>query len=187
MADGDDIAVRPVERAHVGALAALAIKPGQIGLVSANALTLAEAAYEPAASVFGIWNGTTPVGLIAMRDAAKYPLDPEYQMPRDAAYVWRLMISADHQRRGIGSAAMSFAREQAIAWGYRKISLTVVDAEGSAAAFYERFGFVETGRVLYGDEREMLCHLADQAEHHQAERHQAEHHQAEYRPVTRPR
>jgi len=143
---------RDVLRDHLRPLFALEIRPDQKGQVAPNAVTLAQAAYEPGAAVWGLWDGETAVGLLAMIDTQKNP-DSSPQ-DADAAYIWRLMVDADQQGKGYGARALGAALGTADAWQRPRLVLTAVDNDGGAIPFYERFGFVQTGRVVDG-EREM--------------------------------
>ena len=52
---------RAVLREHVAPLIGLAVREDQRGLVAQNAVTLAQAAYEPGAQVWGLWDDAAPV------------------------------------------------------------------------------------------------------------------------------
>lgn len=154
------IELREITRDDVCRFCALHVAPDQMDLVSPNAVTLAEAAYEPDPWIRGIWQGGAPVGLIAMKTPKSYPADEDIIIARDAAYIWRLMVGQGMQGRGIGSAAIEAAVDQARAWGFDAVTLTAADAPNSAIPFYERHGFRRTGRVLWEGEPEMRRALA---------------------------
>lgn len=137
---------RIVTRETLWPLINLDVAPGQRDLVTDNRTTFAEAAYEPGASVWGLWQGETPVGLMAMVDpggvAAHGPfLDPA------AAYLWRLMIAHDHQGQGYGAQALSFAAQSARDWGASRLVVGVRDVAHGYRSFYERFGFRDSGVI----------------------------------------
>ncbi|WP_435258915.1 GNAT family N-acetyltransferase [Thioclava sp. FR2] len=140
----------PVRRAHLAALFALNVRPDQRDLVASNVKTLAEAAYEEGAQVWGLWLGEKPVGLMAMVDFRK----ATDLLPGDdptAAYLWRLMIAADSQGQGLGRTALGMAIDTARDWGFDRLKLGVADLDHSNIGFYRRFGFQETGEVIDGD------------------------------------
>lgn len=147
------LARRLVARDEVVALIRLAVREDQRGLVAGNAATLAQVAYEPAAAVWGLWEGEAPsgvpVGLIAMIDPREALLDPGDD-PK-AAFLWRLMIDASHQGRGFGAAALAEVEAQARDWGLARIATSAVDREDGALPFYLRHGYHRTGRVLDGE------------------------------------
>lgn len=141
-----DVVLKPVERGDLGAL--MRLDPGIKGLVAPNSVTLAQAAYEPGAEVFGVWAGADPVGLVALCDAREDP-EPGPGDDVNCAYLWRLMIDKAHQRRGYGRAVMA----QAFDWGRAKglprfMTSVVPDIEGNALPFYEGLGLARTGRVV---------------------------------------
>ena len=150
------LARRPVERDHLGPLIRLDVREDQRGLVAPNAVTIAQVAYEPGAHVWGLWDGQTPVGLIAMVDPREGLLeegdDPE------AAFLWRFMIGAEHQGRGLGPAALGEVAAQARAWGLPRVATSTVDRPDSALPFYERHGYRRTGRIV-DDEIELVQDL----------------------------
>lgn len=149
---------REVTKDDLDALFRLKVRDDQPGLVAPNEITLAQTAYEGnGAYVWGLWDGDNVVGLMAMIHPREYS-DLEEGDDTDAAYLWRLMIGAEHQGRGFGRAALNAAAKQARDRGLPKVSLTVVDSPISAVAFYEKAGFQRTGRIVDG-EVELLRHL----------------------------
>lgn len=150
------LASRLVCRADVVPLIRLDVRGDQRGRVAPNSVTLAQAAYEPGAQVWGLWEDDALVGLLAMTDQAAGDLedgdDPHI------AYLWRLMIDAAHQGRGLGAAALRIAEGRARAWGKPRIVLSVADVEDGAGPFYEHHGYRRTGRVI-DDEAELVRDL----------------------------
>jgi diamine N-acetyltransferase len=153
---------RPVLREHIVPLIGLTVRADQAGLVSSNVKTLAQAAYEPGAYVWGLWYEAVPVGLMAMihPGEAHKADDPLRQQPDDptAAYLWRLMIGADFQGSGYGSAALAMAFFQARDWGFSRLTAHVADTPHSNLGFYKRFGFRDTGLIEY-DERVIIADI----------------------------
>jgi diamine N-acetyltransferase len=138
---------RPVTRATVRALATLSVRPGPLGLVTPNAITLAEAPYEPGARVWGLWRGEVPVGLMAMID----PRQSLYVAEGDdseAAYLWRLMTDAAHQGQGVGRFALGQALDITRYWGCPRLVTSVADVAHSNIGFYRHHGFRPTGRIV---------------------------------------
>jgi diamine N-acetyltransferase len=141
---------RAVARDDLWPLINLAVRPDQTDLVSSNMKTFAEAPYEPGSRVWGLWDRTTPVGLMAMVHPAEYPFHaPEDD--REAAYLWRLMIAADQQGKGYGRAAIAMAVEVARDWNCPRVTAGVSDVAHSNLGFYERLGFRWTGRYEEGE------------------------------------
>jgi diamine N-acetyltransferase len=141
---------RLVTRDHLWPLINLTVRPDQHDLVSSNMKTFAEAPFEPGSRVWGLWVGETPVGLMAMVHPREYPYHEEGD-DVEAAYVWRLMIAADHQGHGYGRTAIGMAVAVARYWGCPRITLGVSPASHSAQQFYEKMGFRSTGRIVEED------------------------------------
>lgn len=141
---------REITRHNLAPLLKMSLKPGQAHLVAPNPVTIAQAAYEPGSSVWGLWDGETAVGLIAMIHPHEYP-DLEDGDDPDGAYIWRLLIDAPHQGKGYGRAAIEQAIAQAKAWGLPRVAVSVVDSPDSNIGFYERLGFQRTGGMVDGE------------------------------------
>lgn len=142
---------RTITRDSLDALLRLDVRDDQRGLVASNAVTLAEAPFEPGSQVWGLWDGDRAVGLMAMVHPDLYP----YHEPgddRQAAYLWRLMIDRDQQGRGHGRAAIAEALQQTRDWGLPRLACSVANVAHSNLGFYLRQGFRDTGRIVE-DER----------------------------------
>jgi RimJ/RimL family protein N-acetyltransferase len=67
------------------------------------------------------------------------------------AYLWRLLIDARHQGRGIGSRALRLVGERLAAEGDTVLMTSWVDGPGGPERFYRRLGFVPTGEIDDGE------------------------------------
>jgi len=132
--------VRPVDAGNVNAVLKLQVAPGQRGLVATVDRSLAQVAYEPAGRAVAMFEGDEPVGMMLLYDAR---LDPD--QPRPQLYVWRLMVDAAHQGRGLGRRAMAWVMAEARRLGVAEVALSHVDLPGHAGPFYEKLGFAYTG------------------------------------------
>ena len=141
---------RAVTRDHLWPLIELTVRPDQRDLVSSNMKTFAEAPFEPGSRVWGLWDGNQPVGLMAMVHPREYPFH-KHGDDREAAYLWRLMIAADRQGRGLGRAAITMALQVAREWGCPRLTASVSDVAHSNMGFYQRQGFHWTGRFDEGE------------------------------------
>lgn len=146
---------RDVTREDLEAVCNLAVAPEQSDLVTPNVMTMAEAQFEPGAAIRALWDGQEPVGLLAMLRPSAYPEDEDIIVRRDLAYIWRVMIGAPFQGQGFGTLMLQEAVRISKEWGYPGVSLTVADAPHSALRLYERFGFTQTGRRLWGEVNEL--------------------------------
>lgn len=138
VADGAVVELREVSKDDVRAICRLAVAPAQMSFVAPNAISFAEALFEPKAWYRGIFADGTPVGFAMLsidRDA------PEY-------YLWRFMIDARYQGRGYGRAAIgqivAFVRTLPAA---RELLVSWVPADGGPEPFYRGLGFVPTGEM----------------------------------------
>lgn len=83
------------------------------------------------------------VGFVLMAEPYKGRPDP---------YLWRLVVDVRHQGRGIGRRAIERIIAERRAAGFDAITVSyVADQPGAPAPFYERLGFVPTGRVDDGE------------------------------------
>jgi histidinol dehydrogenase len=146
--------VRDVTADNLVAVGKLEVAPGQRTFVATNPWSLAQVAHEPAGRAAALYDGDTPVGLVLLYDERQ-----DKDEPANRLYVWRLMVDARFQRRGIGRAAIVWVIEQAHAGGYASVGLSHWPDEGHAGPFYEKLGFTYTGEVDEG-ERVMVLPLA---------------------------
>ncbi len=129
----------------------LDIAPGQRGLVAPAARSLAQAAYEPASRALALFDGTEAVGLLLLYDARQ-----DADKPAPQLYVWRLMVDARHQRRGLGRLAMGWVVAEARRMGLAQVGLSHLQKPGHAGPFYEKLGFRYTGEVDDGEHKMLL-------------------------------
>jgi diamine N-acetyltransferase len=138
-----EVTLREVTRETVRAICRLQVGPGQDRFVAANAVSIAEAYFQPKAWFRAIYAGEEPVGFVMLyedQDKAEY-------------YLWRLMIAGEHQRRGYGQQAVALIVDRLRTLpGARELLTSAVPGEGGPRPFYERLGFTATGEVEDGEE-----------------------------------
>jgi RimJ/RimL family protein N-acetyltransferase len=93
------------------------------------------------------------VGFVMVAD--RVPGDPQQEDP----FLWRLLIDRLHQGRGIGQHVVNAVIADRRAKGDRRLMVSWVEGHGSPARFYERLGFVRTGRIT-DDETEAALDLS---------------------------
>ncbi len=142
------VSLREITAETVRAICKLEVGAAQGGLVAPNAWSMSEAYFEPAAWFRAIYAGDTPVGFVMLYDPTRTPT-PEHP---GVCFLWRLMIDAPYQRRGYGAAAMRlvFAHVATLP-GVHTLRSSYIPKDGSAAAFYARLGFRETGAIDDGE------------------------------------
>jgi diamine N-acetyltransferase len=136
------VTLQDVTRDTVRTICNLRVAPAQERFVAPNAISIAEAYFEPTARFHAIYADETPVGFVMFDD------DPE-----NAAYhLVRFMIDARYQGYGFGRRALELLIEHIKTRpGATGLSTSCVPGEGSPCPFYEKLGFVSTGDEHYGE------------------------------------
>ncbi len=136
------VSLREVTADTVGAILRLKVKPEQEQFVANNAVSIAQAYFEPKAWFRAIYADETPVGFVMLYDD---PDKPEY-------FLWRYMIDGRYQRLGLGRQALRlFIDHVRSRPGATELLCSYVPGEGSPQPFYAGLGFVETGEVDDGE------------------------------------
>jgi ribosomal protein S18 acetylase RimI-like enzyme len=86
-------------------------------------------------------------GVVSVR-VYETPPDPA-MVPLRRGHVELLVVSAGHQRRGLGRLLMEEASAWARRQGAAELVLTVWAGNRAAEAFYERLGYAPLSRVLH--------------------------------------
>lgn len=142
VSDGGVVELRTVSSESVRAICRLAVAPTQTSFVAPNAISFAEALFEPKAWYRGIHADKTPVGFAML---SIDPDKPEY-------YLWRFMIAADFQGRGYGRAAIGLIVDHVRTLpGAAELLVSWVPADDGPEPFYTGLGFVPTGEIHDGE------------------------------------
>jgi diamine N-acetyltransferase len=143
------VSLREVSTETVREICGLKVTEAQNAFVAPNAISIAQAYFEPKAWLRAIYAGETPVGFLMV-----------YNDPEEAKYfLWRYMIDERYQRMGFGRQAMLLLIEHVrTSPNASEFRLSCVPAEGGAEPFYARLGFERTGK-MFGDEVEMRLAL----------------------------
>jgi diamine N-acetyltransferase len=143
------ISLREVTAETVRDICRLDVSEEQKHFVAPNAVSIAQAYFEPKAWFRAIYADETPVGFLMLYDD---PEEPIY-------FLWRYMIDAVYQKLGFGKQAMDLLLEHVRTRpGAHEITLSCHPGEDGPEPFYRRFGFTLTGRML-GNETEMRIDL----------------------------
>ena len=149
------VTLRAIDDSNRAELQALRIAPGQERYVSDVTESLLEATEEPGgrAIAWGVYDGEMPVGFVMISDDVD---GPQY-IPQ---FLWKLLIDERHQRKGHGTATLDLV----VAWfrarpGVTRVSTSAGAGDGSPIPFYERYGFVQTGDIVFDDERLLRLEL----------------------------
>lgn len=148
VADGGVVRLAEVTGDTVRSICLLTVAPKQRGSVAPNAVSFAEAMFEPNAWFRAVVADDVPVGFVMLEiDSGA----PEY-------YLWRYMIDARYQGRGYGRAALALVADHVRGLPGATELLTSWDpGPDGPAGFYLGLGFVPTGEI---DEGEVVARLA---------------------------
>lgn len=137
-----EVALREITASTVREICRLSVAPGQEAFVAPNAVSIAQAYFEPKAQFRAIYDGDTPVGFLMLfidEDAGEY-------------YLWRLMIADGFQHRGYGRRALELVDD----WvrgrpGATALTTSYVPGDAGPEGFYRRLGFEPTGELDEGE------------------------------------
>jgi diamine N-acetyltransferase len=138
-----EISLREITKETLRDITRLKVSPDQERLVATNAESIAEAYFSRDIAWFrAIYAVDTPVGFVMLEDDAA----------AERYYLWRFMIDARYQKRGIGQKALELVFDYVRTRpGGKVLPTSCVPGEGSPGPFYEKMGFVYTGEEDEGE------------------------------------
>jgi diamine N-acetyltransferase len=136
------VTLREVTAETVRAVCALEVAPEQRGFVAPNAISIAQAHFEPKAWFRAVYAGDEPVGFAMLYE----------DVEKEEYFLWRFMIAAGHQGKGYGRRALDLvvAHVRSLP-GASELLTSYVPGAAGPRDFYLRYGFVETGEVDEGE------------------------------------
>ncbi|PSB52268.1 GNAT family N-acetyltransferase [Chamaesiphon polymorphus] len=145
-----EVTLREITKDNWRDIVRLKVAPYQEQFVASNAMSIAEAHFNPEVAWFrAIYAGDVPVGFLMLED----------DVVRQDYFLWRFMIDDRYQGRGYGRKALElFFAHVKTRPGGDAIETSCVPAKGSPGSFYEKMGFVYTGQEENG-ELVMRCEL----------------------------
>jgi len=141
--DPTAVSLREISAEMVRPLHKLQVAESQKGFVAPNALSLAQALFSPEAWYRAIYCGEELAGFVMLADESLRPEPPD----EPVIDLWRFMIAAPFQGRGIGRAALKLVIEHARSKGFETLLLSYVPGPGCPEPFYRGLGFVPNGQV----------------------------------------
>jgi diamine N-acetyltransferase len=136
------VTLREITAETLRSILELKVGPDQDGLVAPNAVSIAQAHFSEHAWFRAIYADETPVGFVMLDDQ---PEKPEY-------YLWRYMIDARYQKLGFGRQALLLLIDHVKTRpNATELFLSYVPKETGPKGFYEKLGFVPTGKVHDGE------------------------------------
>ncbi len=132
------VSLRRITSKTVRNICELTVSDSQRGLVTPNAISIAEASFYKNAWFRAIYVDDTPVGFIMLHEVPKY----------GKYYLWRFMVDSKYQHLGYGRKALEMVilriKENPKA---NAITLSLVRRDSSAESFYRKIGFEFTGKI----------------------------------------
>ena len=136
------VELREVTAENVRAICRLAVGGSQTSFVAPNAISLAQALFEPKAWYRAIYAGDRPVGFAMLSIDTETP----------TYYLWRFMIDGRFQGRGYGRAALArIVQHVRTLPGAKELLVSWVPEPGGPEPFYLGLGFTPTGEVHDGE------------------------------------
>lgn len=124
------------------------VTPRQRNYVASNAVSMAEAHFNPGGWFRAIYSDGAPVGFVMLFDPtipgaiASDPVEPTDMV------LWRLMIDRRYQRQGLGRRTLDAVREHVASVApFSRLLTSYVPGPGGPKGFYLSYGFTETGRL----------------------------------------
>ena len=114
----------------------------QKNCVASNSISLAEAyVNKKEAWPRAIYLDNEPIGFIML---ALFDDDiPKEDLP--AYYIWRFMVSKDHQKKGYGTLALDIIKEKCIKDKVKSLYVSCEMDGEQPYNFYIKYGFIDTG------------------------------------------
>ena len=115
--------------------------------VAPNAVSIAEASFYDEAWFRAIYDDDSLVGFVMLYDPtlAEEPEDPDF-------FLWRLMIDKQHQRKGLGNAAVNVLMDHVRTRpGAKKLLVSRMSKAAALGRFYGSLGFIYTGAEEEGE------------------------------------
>lgn len=123
----------------------LNVADSQKSYVSPNVYSLAEAHYRTHCQPRAVYADNEVVGFLMYAGLEPIEAPTEYE-------IFRFMIDARHQGKGIGRQALALALDEIRSLpGVESILICYVPSNPVAKGFYGSFGFIETGLDEHGE------------------------------------
>jgi diamine N-acetyltransferase len=142
------VTLRDITSETVIAVVKLSVHPSQQGFVASNAVSLSQALFSDEAWYRAVYADDELVGFVMLSDETLKPKPPA----EPNIGLWRLMIDAKHQRRGIGKEVIRLVVEHVQGRpGVRSFYTSYVPEPGGPGPFYLGLGFEPNGEVDEGE------------------------------------
>ncbi|MFJ1758854.1 GNAT family N-acetyltransferase [Amycolatopsis sp. NPDC088138] len=131
------------------AVCALAVRPGQERFVASVARSLDDAVATPEAEPWyrAVYVGGEPAGFVML----SWNVPPGRPGILGPYYLWRLLIDARHQGRGLGRAVLAHVAGLVRADGGTELLTSHQPDDDGPGPFYAKLGFRPTGEIDDGE------------------------------------
>jgi diamine N-acetyltransferase len=137
----DSISLREITGETVRDICRLSdtLTPPRKYMVAPNAVSIAQAHFEPHAWFRAIYAGEAPVGFAMLYDN---PDEQEY-------FLWRFMVAEPHHGKGFGRRGLEMVIEHVKTMpGAKVLETSCGQGSGSPEGFYNKLGFQRNGKML---------------------------------------
>jgi diamine N-acetyltransferase len=118
--------------------------PPQKYFVAPNAVSIAQAYFEPKAWFRAIYADEMPVGFAMLYDDAGEPPGDE-----PVYFLWRFMIAQQHHGKGFGRRAIELLVEYVKTRpGAKELEVSCGEGPGGPEGFYRKLGFERSGKMF---------------------------------------
>jgi diamine N-acetyltransferase len=132
-----NVQLREITKGTVREVCALEVRDDQKAYVAANALSIAQAHFEPTAVFRAVYLGEQPIGFVQWRNA---------ETP-SVVVLWRFMIDQAYQSEGHGRAVLALALLEMKSGGFEAVETSVALGPSSPLKFYLSQGFIEANQT----------------------------------------
>lgn len=143
----DRLTLEVITADTVLAITELVVAPHQEAYVASNAVSIAEAHFNPGGWFRAVCLGGMPVGFVMLFDPTRPGAIASDPVEPTDIVLWRLMIDYRHQRRGLGRRTLDTVQQQIPALGrFNRLLTSYIPGPRGPKDFYLSYGFTETGR-----------------------------------------
>lgn len=124
----------------------LTLKPGQEQFVAPTSYALAESYFNPSTEwPRVVLENDKVVGFI------RGHFDSESDQPEFTSCIWRIVVAADAQGKGVGRFAIEALAKEAKSRGYFKLTVLWEMGDKGPGEFFHKIGFTDIGTSRYGE------------------------------------
>lgn len=144
----DEVELREITFETVRSIVDLDVDEAQTDYVASNAVSLAEAQFNPGSWFRAIYSDGLPVGFVMLFDPSVPGAISRGAISSNEIGLWRLMIDRRYQRRGLGRMTVDLVCDYA-RHSTRATTLlsSYIPGANGPEAFYLAYGFRKTGRL----------------------------------------